>query len=70
MSEDENDDLILWMLSLTPTQRLEVALGFAESVWELHEGPYQPEDWVTRPLPRDVMGSQRQSKRPEGAQFE
>jgi hypothetical protein len=34
----DDDALIFWMLSLTPTQRLEVAQGFAESVVALRNG--------------------------------
>lgn len=34
----DDDPLILWMLSLTPTRRLEAAQGFAESVWALRHG--------------------------------
>jgi len=30
--EKDDDSLILWMLSLTPTERLEAAQGFAESI--------------------------------------
>jgi hypothetical protein len=38
-SESEEDDgLILWMLSLTPTQRLEVAQGFIDSIRILRNG--------------------------------
>ncbi|HKI02412.1 MAG TPA: hypothetical protein VKK31_10555 [Thermoanaerobaculia bacterium] len=39
-SEPEGDDdyLILWMLSLTPTQRLEVAQGFVDSVMAIRNG--------------------------------
>jgi len=38
-SESEEDDgLILWMLSLTPTQRLEVAQGFVDSIRILRNG--------------------------------
>jgi hypothetical protein len=36
--EQEDDGLILWMLSLTPTQRLEVAQGFVDSVRVLRNG--------------------------------
>jgi hypothetical protein len=36
LSDDEA--LILWMLSLTPTQRLEVAQGFVDSVQALRNG--------------------------------
>ena len=35
---DDNDHLIRWMLSLTPTQRLEVAQGFVDSVAALRNG--------------------------------
>jgi hypothetical protein len=35
VAEGEDDGLILWMLSLTPLQRLEVAQGFADSVMAL-----------------------------------
>jgi hypothetical protein len=34
----EDDGLILWMLSLTPTQRLEVAQGFVDSIRVLRNG--------------------------------
>lgn len=34
----EDDGLILWMLSLTPTQRLEVAQGFIDSIQVLRNG--------------------------------
>jgi hypothetical protein len=34
----EDDALILWMLSLTPTQRLEVAQGFVDSIQALRDG--------------------------------
>lgn len=38
-SEDGDDDsLIRWMLSLTPTQRLKVAQGFVDSVAALRNG--------------------------------
>jgi hypothetical protein len=37
-AEQEDDGLILWMLSLTPTQRLEVAQGFVDSVRALRNG--------------------------------
>ena len=38
-AEAEPDDaLILWMLSLTPTQRLEVLQGFVDSVRALRDG--------------------------------
>jgi hypothetical protein len=33
-----DDALILWMLSLTPAERLAVAQGFAESVHALRNG--------------------------------
>jgi len=37
--EDDHDlSLIRWMLSLTPTQRLEVLQGFLDSVWALRNG--------------------------------
>lgn len=36
--ESDDDPLILWMLSLTPTQRLEVAQGFIDSVLALRNG--------------------------------
>ena len=35
---DDDDSLILWMLSLTPTQRLKVAQGFVHSVHALRHG--------------------------------
>ncbi len=34
----EDDDLILWMLNLSPTERLEAAQGFVDSVAELQNG--------------------------------
>lgn len=34
----DDEALILWMLSLTPTQRLEVAQGFVDSVLALRNG--------------------------------
>lgn len=37
-SPEVDDSLILWMLSLTPTQRLEVAQGFVDSVQILRNG--------------------------------
>jgi hypothetical protein len=36
--EGDDDHVILWMLSLTPTQRLEVAQGFAEGVLMIRHG--------------------------------
>jgi hypothetical protein len=36
--ESDDDALILWMLSLTPTQRLEAAQGFVDSVLVLRNG--------------------------------
>ena len=36
--EEEDDGLILWMLGLTPTQRLEVAQDFVDSVVTLRNG--------------------------------
>lgn len=36
--ETDDDSLIRWMLSLSPTQRLEVAQGFAASVMALRRG--------------------------------
>jgi predicted RNase H-like HicB family nuclease len=36
--EGEDDSLILWMPSLTPTQRLGVAQGFVDSVRVLRQG--------------------------------
>jgi hypothetical protein len=38
VGEGEDDHVILWMLSLTPTQRLEVAQGFVDSVRMLKNG--------------------------------
>ena len=38
VAEGEDDALILWMLSLTPLQRLEAAQGFADSVVALRNG--------------------------------
>jgi len=37
-AEQEDDGLILWMLSLTPAQRLEVAQGFVDSIQALRNG--------------------------------
>lgn len=37
-AETDDDSLILWMLSLTSAQRLEVAQGFADSVAVLRRG--------------------------------
>lgn len=34
----DDDALILWMLSLTPTKRLEAAQGFVDSVLALRNG--------------------------------
>jgi hypothetical protein len=36
--EEDDDYLILWMLSLTPTQRLEAAQGFVDSVVAIRNG--------------------------------
>lgn len=43
LASDEGDDdsLILWMLSLSPTQRLEVAQGFVDSVRALRDDQEQ-----------------------------
>lgn len=38
VAEGEDDSLIVWMLSLTPVQRLAVAQGFADSVMALRNG--------------------------------
>jgi hypothetical protein len=38
VAEGEDDGLIVWMLSLTPLQRLAVAQGFADSVMALRNG--------------------------------
>jgi hypothetical protein len=35
---EPDDALILWMLSLTPAQRLEVAQGFVDSIQALRDG--------------------------------
>jgi hypothetical protein len=35
---EDDDPLILWMLSLTPTQRLEVAQDFVDSILALRRG--------------------------------
>jgi hypothetical protein len=40
-AETDDDALILWMLSLTPTQRLEAAQGFVDSVAELKKGKFK-----------------------------
>ncbi|MCP4896357.1 MAG: hypothetical protein GY906_05225 [bacterium] len=34
----EDDDLIRWMLNLSPAERLEAAQGFVDSVAELQNG--------------------------------
>lgn len=39
--EGDDDSLILWMLSLSPTQRLEVAQGFVDSVRALRNDQEQ-----------------------------
>jgi hypothetical protein len=39
-NEDGVDlSLIRWMLSLTPSQRLDVLQGFNDSTWEILHGP-------------------------------
>lgn len=38
LGEGEDDALILWMLSLSPSKRLEVAQGFVDSVQALLDG--------------------------------
>lgn len=38
LGEGDDDHVILWMLSLTPTQRLETAQGFVDSVVMLRNG--------------------------------
>lgn len=38
VAEGEDDGLIVWMLSLTPLQRLAAAQGFADSVMTLRNG--------------------------------
>ena len=38
LGEGDDDHVILWMLSLTPTQRLEAAQGFVDSVLMLRNG--------------------------------
>jgi hypothetical protein len=35
---EDDDPLIFWMLSLTPTQRLEVAQDFVDSIQALRRG--------------------------------
>ena len=37
-TQTDDDSLILWMLSLTPTGRLEMAQGFVDSVIVLRNG--------------------------------
>lgn len=37
LPETDDDNLILWMLSLTPIQRLEAAQGFVNSVRALQD---------------------------------
>jgi hypothetical protein len=44
---EPDDALILWMLSLTPTQRLEVAQGFIDSIQVLRDGAYLEARTVT-----------------------
>lgn len=39
---DHDDSLILWMLSLSPEKRLEVAQGFVDSVRILRSGRRAP----------------------------
>lgn len=39
---DHDESLIRWMLSLSPTKRLEVAQGFVDSVRILRDGFYEP----------------------------
>lgn len=48
--ETDDDALILWMLSLTPRQRLDYAQGFIDSVAVLRNGyrPDHPAARVTR----------------------
>ncbi|HBL29970.1 MAG TPA: hypothetical protein DD490_24285 [Acidobacteria bacterium] len=36
--EGDDDHVIFWMLSLTPTQRVEVAQGFVDSVLMIRNG--------------------------------
>jgi hypothetical protein len=36
--EEEDDGLILWMLSLSPTERLQFAQGFIDSIQLLRNG--------------------------------
>jgi hypothetical protein len=38
VGEGDDDHLILWMLSLTPTQRVEVAQQFVDSVTMIRDG--------------------------------
>ena len=38
VGEGDDDHLILWMLSLTPTQRVEVAQQFVDSVVMIRDG--------------------------------
>lgn len=38
LGQGDDDALILWMLSLTPTRRLEAAQGFMDSVQALRDG--------------------------------
>jgi hypothetical protein len=38
IGEGEDDALILWMLSLSPSKRLEVAQGFVDSIQALRDG--------------------------------
>ena len=48
--------LIRWMLSLTPSERLDVLQGFADSTWELLHG----RDAITVPTnPEDPCGTRR-----------
>lgn len=34
----DDDEIILWMLSLSPTERLDVAQGFVDSIEALRKG--------------------------------
>lgn len=57
---DDDDDLILWMLSLTPTQRLQVAQGFVDSVRALRHGRHSEQanrdkDRATLPILRRTL---------------
>ena len=62
-AETEPDDaLILWMLSLTPTQRLEVLQGFVDSVRALRDGEQagREKDRAVLPVLRRTLERRRE----------